>query len=73
MTTSLEQAAQAEADAREAVFRERNLPAIDRLIRAVRRHDAELVRAYRDSLPFDGEAAAAMSLVATHIDPKEQS
>lgn len=72
MTTSLEQAAQAEADAREAAFRERNLPAIDRLIRAVRQHDAELIRAYRDSLPFDGNARTAMSLAATSIKPKEQ-
>ena len=45
---------------------------VQHLIAAVRQHDAELIRAYRDSLPFDGNAAAAMSLAATHIEPKEQ-
>lgn len=44
MTTPLERAAQAVEEAREEVFRAPNLPAIDRLIRAVRRHDAEILR-----------------------------
>ncbi|MDX3232981.1 hypothetical protein [Streptomyces sp. ME19-01-6] len=45
MTTPLERAEQAVAEAREEAFRVPNLPAIDRLIRAVRRHDAEILRA----------------------------
>ncbi|MFD8516544.1 hypothetical protein ACFV27_37070 [Streptomyces antimycoticus] len=45
MTTPLKRAEQAMAEAREEAFRSPNLPALDRLIRAVRRHDAELVRA----------------------------
>ena len=45
MTTSLERAEQAVAEAREEAFRAPNLPALDRLIRAVRHHDAEIVRA----------------------------
>lgn len=44
MTTPLERAEQAVAEAREAAFRVPSLPAIDRLIRSVRRHDAEILR-----------------------------
>lgn len=45
MTTPLERAEQAVAEAHEEAFRAANLPALDRLIRAVRHHGAEIVRA----------------------------
>lgn len=43
--TALSDAEQAVAEARDAAFREKTLPSLDRLIRAVRHHDAERVRA----------------------------
>ncbi|WP_433855143.1 hypothetical protein [Streptomyces kronopolitis] len=69
MSAELERAAQAEADARDAAFRERNLPAIDFLIRAVRRHDAERVRAMD---PFEIALAGqhARDDIANQLDPE---
>jgi hypothetical protein len=44
MSSPMERAEQAVAEAREAAFRERTLASLDLLIRAVRRHDTELAR-----------------------------
>ncbi|MEU1663609.1 hypothetical protein ABZ547_08335 [Streptomyces sparsogenes] len=67
MTTPLERATQAVEEAREAVFRKRHLPAIDDLIRAVRRHDAEILRAEKDE-----HDCVEWEDAANRIDPDQE-
>lgn len=62
--TALSDAEQAFEEAREAAFREKTLHSLDRLIRAVRHHDAEVVR----DLSRQGYSAQE---AAKKIDPRE--
>ncbi|MET7795707.1 hypothetical protein [Streptomyces decoyicus] len=73
MSIELEQAAKVMDEAFEAARQNATQDTLDRLMNAVRRHDAERVRAYRDSMPLDGNARTVMTLAASSIEPKERS
>lgn len=74
--TALDDAAQAVEDARATAFHEKTLPSLDRLIRAVRHHDAETVLAGKgvyyptSNLGGDGWIAdAAANLIRPEATP----
>lgn len=68
MPTPIEDAAHAVQEAREAAFRDCTLATINRLVNAVRAHDATIVRADTGHIPY-GSAEEYAIRHAALIDP----